>query len=98
MLVAYDAPFPPPLDRLCPIAAPLGIAFVFGPGDAESGLGRFTMEFGPAVVGATLRASGDWGTPIGEVLALLGLAAHGKPGSVCLTGGEWPDLTIDYRP
>ncbi len=48
LLVAYDAPFPPPLDVLYPMIAPFGVSLLLAPERGAASLGRLAIELGPA--------------------------------------------------
>ncbi len=99
LLVAYDAPFPAPLDRECPIAAALAVGLLLRPGNAQPAVGRIDWclepETGPDSVAGTPLEGLAGQSPIGEVLPLLGALASGQPRRLVFAGHGWPRLVVD---
>ena len=48
LLIAYDAPYPPPLDVFYPMVAPFGVALLLTPAPGAASLGRLAIELGEA--------------------------------------------------
>ncbi|HKT72402.1 MAG TPA: beta-ketoacyl synthase chain length factor [Steroidobacteraceae bacterium] len=87
LLVAYDAPYPPPLDAKRPIAEAFGVAMVLAPRGDSSSLAQLTLSFAdaaPSGLGDSdlehLRTS----IPAARCLPLLRQIALGAPGEVVL--------------
>jgi hypothetical protein len=49
LLVAYDAPYPPPLDVLYPMVGPFGVALLLAPAPGATSLGSLAIELAEAV-------------------------------------------------
>lgn len=103
LLVAYDAPFPDPLNRLCPYPGPFGVAMVLGPPGASGAICRLSCSI---VAGSGVAASKaktldlDWlfkANPIGQCLPLLEAMASGSSGSVMLKLSENAMIAIEVE-
>jgi hypothetical protein len=92
LLVAYDAPYPPPLDVLYPMIAPFGVALVLAPAPGTASLGGLAIELGPAV-GETPLAD-----PALERLRRGVAAARSLPLLAALARGERTRAHLGYLP
>lgn len=104
LLVVYDGVFPDPLGRVCPIAAPLGAGFVFGPEDSGARHGRLSLslltdEAPERSSSAQMRyEQGAPYSPVGEIVELLRVIAGETEVSTLMTSGGWPPLRVDFTP
>ncbi len=92
LLVAYDAPFPPPLDVLYPMIAPFGVALLLAPAPGTASLGSVTVELGPAA-GETPLAD-----PALERLRRGVAAARSLPLLAALASGAPTRAELGYLP
>lgn len=92
LLVAYDAPYPPPLDVLYPMIAPFGVALLLAPAPGTASLGRLAIELGPAAAGTRLA------DPALERLRRGVAAARSLPLLAALARGEPTRVEFGYLP
>jgi hypothetical protein len=92
LLVAYDAPYPPPLDVLYPMVGPFGVALLLAPEPRAASLGSLAIELAPA--------AGD--TPLAdqalEHLRRGVAAARSLPVLAALARGERSQARLAYLP
>jgi hypothetical protein len=92
LLVAYDSPYPPPLDVVHPMIAPFAVAFVLAPAPNARSLGSLAVE----IIGAAPE------TPLAdEALERLRrgvAAARGLPLLAALARGEPSRVDLPYLP
>lgn len=83
LLIAYDAPYPPPLDVLYPMIAPFGVALLLAPAPGTASLGRLAIELGPAAAETPLADPAlerlRRGVAAARSLPLLAALARGEP-------------------
>ncbi|MGH8682928.1 MAG: beta-ketoacyl synthase chain length factor [Burkholderiales bacterium] len=96
LLVAYDAPYLPPLDVLYPMIAPFGVALLLAPAPGTGSLGSVAIELGPPA-GETQLADPALerlrrGVAAARSLPLLGALARGEPARAEL--GYLPEMGI----
>lgn len=103
LLVAYDAPFPDPLSRLCPFPGPLGVGLVLAPGDTPVAASRLSISIEQqsgractAVAAAELGLLFD-ANPIGQCIPLLEAIARGQDEQVVLEMGDDARIVIRVR-
>jgi hypothetical protein len=87
MLLAYDTAFPEPMQRLRPIPAAMGVAFVLNP--CRTAAARSLLKLTLSDAEATPMPQGELerlrlGIPVARSLPLLALLAQGDSGSVVL--------------
>ena len=90
LLVAYDAPYPPPLDAVYPMAAPFGVALVLAPAAGAASLGSLELD----VVGAAGETT--LAEPALESLRRGVAAARSLPLLAALGRGEHAQVRLDY--
>lgn len=90
-LVAYDQPYPEPLQSVRPLSATLGLALVLAPRVAGTGFAALAVEYVPGRTVAT--AMSDPGL---EALRLGGPPARGLPLLAALARGTGATVAIDY--
>jgi hypothetical protein len=83
LLVAYDAPYPPPLDVLYPMVAPFGVALLLAPAPGAASVGRLAIELGAAARETPLADPAlerlRRGVAAARSLPLLAALARGQP-------------------
>jgi hypothetical protein len=83
LLVAYDAPYPPPLDMQYPMIAPFGVALLLAPAPGAASVGRVAIELGPAARETPLADPAlerlRRGVAAARSLPLLAALARGEP-------------------
>jgi hypothetical protein len=92
LLVAYDAPYPPPLDVLYPMVAPFGVALLLAPAPGPASLGVLTLALDPAA-GETPLAD-----PALERLRRGVAAARSLPLLAALARGAATRVALAYLP
>jgi hypothetical protein len=94
VLVASDAPLPPPLHALRPIANPFGCALVLAPMDAAPRLATLTVDLAPNSSHAAHGVPAELASnPSAHALGLLKALAQG-PGLHVLRVPYLPDLSL----
>jgi hypothetical protein len=90
LLVAYDLPYPEPLNAARRIEGSFGVAFVLSPAQGRRGLAELTVGMAPSRDGETTRCHDVGlealrrGNPAARALPLLAMLAAGSTGSVRL--------------
>jgi Beta-ketoacyl synthase, N-terminal domain len=92
LLIAYDAPYPPPLDVLYPMIAPFGVALLLAPAPGTTSVGRLAIELGPAADETPLA------DPALERLRRGVAAARSLPLLAGLARGERTRAVLGYLP
>jgi hypothetical protein len=102
-LIAYDQPYPEPLNGARPIAAVFGVALVLAPARNGRALAALDVEFVPRGAGATrmddaaLEALRS-GVPAARSLPLLAALAGGRAGTVILDYVAGTHLRVAVTP
>jgi len=98
LLVAYDLPYPEPLNSVRPLPDNLGVAMVLAPAPNGRSIAELRVEPLPARLAAPVDTCGDssldalrTGMPAGAALPLLQGLARGVDSAAC-------ELTLDYLP
>jgi len=92
LLVVCEVPFLEPLDAVCPVGAPFGVAFDLAPAEDRGGIARLSASFEP-------EAGGDVTIPRTEGLQSFwnqNPAARAIPVLEALAGGEAAEIRIPY--
>lgn len=102
-LVAYDHPYPSPMNEIRPIAAPFGVAFILTPQQSECALAMIEVEFlSGKIKETTMRDSAlealRLGVPAARVLPLLTVLAQGYPAQINMAYFEDNHLNIKVVP
>jgi len=103
LLVAYDAPFPDPLSRICPFPGPLGVALVVGPAGHAHELWRVALSLEQAGRRACSRPKTEGlgqlfdANPVGQCLPLLEALAAGADAPIVLDFGGNATLAIEVE-
>lgn len=102
LLVAYDSPYPEPLQRIRPISHPFSVAFVLGSNATSGDLATLNLGLGASLPTSTL-ASPDLealrtGIPAARSLPLLQALALGHAATVHLDYLDQLPLDIDVIP
>jgi hypothetical protein len=92
LLVAYDAPYPPPLDVLYPMVAPCGVALLLAPAPGAASLGSLAIALEPAA------AETGFTDPALERLRRGVAAARSLPVLAALARGEPARAALGYLP
>ena len=100
LLVAYDLPYPEPLNSVRPVADNFGLALVLAPSAGPRTLAGMTVELVPGDASGALSTLSDasldalrCGIPAAAALPLLQALAIGRAGP-----GAPPALLLDYLP
>lgn len=103
LLVAYDAPYPDPLARLCPFPGPLGVAMVLGPPGASKGVCRLSLSIAERGSSPDFKMKNrelDWlskANPIGQCLPLLEAMASKAGSPIMLELSDNATIEIEVR-
>ncbi len=92
LLVAYDAPYPPPLDAQYPMIAPFGVALLLAPAQGAASLAGLAIALGPAAAETPLA------DPALERLRRGVAAARSLPVLAALARGERTQASLGYLP
>jgi hypothetical protein len=92
LLVAYDAPYPPPLNAHYPMIAPFGVALLLAPAPGAASLAGLAIELGRAVADTPLA------DPALERLRRGVAAARSLPLLTALARGEEARTAFEYLP
>jgi hypothetical protein len=90
-LVAYDHPYPEPLNAVRPIAAAFGMALILTPRASERSLAMLEVEFVSGTTTDTTMQDADL-----EALRLGIPAARGLPLLAALASGKSAQISIAY--
>jgi hypothetical protein len=102
-LIAYDQPYPDPLNAVRPIRASFGVALVLTPGRTERAIAALEVAYSPQRADAT-RMEGEGlevlraGVPAARALSLLALLARGVGGTVLLEHVEDAHVRVEVIP
>ncbi len=103
LMVAYDAPFPDPLSRLCPFPGPLGVGLVLAPGDVPGAMSRLSLSFEqPSARACTDVTDPEFGllfeaNPIGQCIPLLEAVAREADEQIVLDIGAGARIVVRVR-
>lgn len=103
VLIAYDHPYPEPLNAVCPIIAAFGMALILTPRRTEKSLATIEVDLVPgsgretAMCDAGLEAL-RCGVPAARGLPLLSALARGEAAQVCIAYLDGNHLDIRVTP
>jgi len=102
-LIAYDHPYPEPLNAARPVAAPFGMAMVLAPQRTERAVAEIEITFLPERAAATPMADAGLealrrGVPAARSLPLLSMLARALAGTVILDYVEGAHLRVTLAP
>lgn len=97
LLVAFDIPFPPPLDKMRTIANEFAVALVLVPSEEKNAVARvcMTIENGCVAPQADVLAQTFRLNPAGAALPLLRMLARARPGLAEVAYREERRLALD---
>lgn len=101
--IVCGVPFNEPLDTVCPVGAPLGVAMVLAPPDGSGGIARISADYQAGATAVTrLQTAGLrplWEiNPAARAIPLLECVARGKAGSVVIPYGPGGRLSLTAAP
>ncbi|EWY41918.1 3-oxoacyl-ACP synthase [Skermanella stibiiresistens SB22] len=102
-LIAYDLPYPAPLDAVRRIVAPFGVALLLNPERTSRSLARLDIALSARTGEATRMADAGLealrtGNPAARSLPLLAALACGRETSVILDFGPSQQITVKVSP
>ncbi len=102
LLVAYDAPYPPPLDVLYPMIGPFGVALLLAPEPRPASLGSLAIELAEAIAEAPLADQAlerlRRGVAAARSLPLLAALARGERSRAHLAYLPETSLAVEVAP